>query len=188
MNKIIYLFLFIFIFSCQPIEKLEITVFDNSQFSKINILSNYIEINETFERKISEPFIGHTLKVNPSERIINWLNENIKAVGNENIFVITILDASLTQKEIENSEAKKFDEKTNYKYDLFYLVEFNLYDNSKNLIATTFVETSRSTTSGLYISIQDKENILEDLVYQSLNDLSKESKLLIEKYMSEYIL
>ena len=63
-----------------------------------------------FEKKISEPYIGHTLKVNPSERIINWVNENFKPIGNENIFYVTILDASITQVEFENKEAKNFDE------------------------------------------------------------------------------
>ena len=61
-------------------------------------------------------------------------------------------------------------------------------ESSRNLIATTLVEASRSTTSGLYISIQEKENIINDLVYQSLNDLSDESKLLLTKYMGDYIL
>ena len=188
MKKLIILFVSFFIFSCQPIEKIERIVFDNNQFSKFDILSNSIEITEIFEKKISNPYIGHTLEVDPSQRIINWVNDNFKAIGNENIFTVTILDASLTQNEIENIEAKNFDEKTNYKYELFYLIEFNLYDESRNLIATTLVETSRSTTSGFYISIQEKENIINDLVYQSLNDLSDESKFLLNKYMGNYIL
>ena len=140
------------------------------------------------KKKFSDPYIGHTLKVDPSQRIINWVNDNFKSVGNENIFVVSILDASLTQTEFENTEAKNFDEKINYKYDLFYLIEFNLFNDSRDLIATTVVETSRSTTSGLYISIHEKENIINDLIYQSLNDLSSESNILIKKYMSAFIL
>jgi hypothetical protein len=188
MNKIIILFFFLFVFSCQPIEKVDTIVFDNNQLSKFDILSSSIEINEIFEKKISEPYIGHTLKINPSKRIVNWVKDNFKVIGNENLFIVSILDASLLRTEFENNEAKKFDEKTNYKYELFYLVEFNLYDDSKNLVATTLVETSRSTTSGLYISIHEKEHIINDLVYQSLNDLSDESKLLLMKYMGDFIL
>ena len=71
---------------------------------------------------------------------------------------------------------------------LFYLIEFNLLDDSRNLIATTLVETSRSTTSGMYISINEKENIINDLIYQSLEDLTSESETLLKKYMDEYIL
>ncbi len=185
---IILILLFGLISSCQTVEKTELVVFDYNQFPKFDILCNSIEILDSFERKISEPFIGYTLEPNPSDRITNWINENFKAIGNENKFNVTILDASLTQTKFQNEEAKNFDEKNNYIYKLFYLVEFNLYNDSNNLIASTLVETSRSTTSGIYISIEEKENIINDLVYQSLVDLSDESNDLILKFMGDYIL
>ncbi len=189
MKKLIIILFFLLVtFACQPIEKIDQIVFDNNQFSRFNILSTSIEIIEVYEKKISDPYIGHTLKVDPSQRIINWVNDNFKAIGNENSFNVTILDASITQTKFENKEAKNFDEKNNYKYELFYLVEFNLYDDSKKLVASTLVETSRSTTSGIYISIQEKESIIDDLIYQSLFDISNESKELLTNYMSNYIL
>ena len=49
------------------------------------------------------------------------------------------------KKEIDNVNAKKYEEKTIFKYDVF-LVEYELYD-SNYLIANTTVESSRSTTS-----------------------------------------
>ncbi len=189
MKKLITILFFLLAsISCQPIEKIDQVVFDNSQFSHFNILSTSIEIKEIFEKKISDPYIGHTLKINPSQRIINWVNDNFKSIGSENIFNVTILDASITQTQFENKEAKNFDEKNNYKYELFYLLEFNLFDDSKKLVASTLVETSRSTTSGLYISIQEKENIINDLIYNSLVDISNESKKLLTNYMGNYIL
>ena len=184
----IIFFLFLFHYGCQPIEKIDHVVFDNSQFSRFDILANSIEIIEKFEKKISHPFIGHTLKIGTNQRIINWVNDNFKAIGNENKFTVIILDASLTQTEIENKDAKNFDEKNNYKYEIFFLVEFNLFDDSNNLVSSTLVETTRSTTSGLYISIQEKENIINDLIYQALFDLSTESNYLLRKYMSDFIL
>ena len=184
----INLFFFLSVISCQPVEKLNHIVFDNSQFAHFNVLSTSIEINEIFEKKISTPYIGHTLKVNPSERIINWINENFKPIGNENIFNVTILDASITQKQFENKESKNFDEKMNYRYELFYLLEFSLFDDSNNLIASTLVETSRSTTSGVYISIQKKNNIIDDLIYNSIVDISDETKKMLSIYMTNYLL
>ena len=185
---IIILLFFLTLYACQPIEKVNHIVFDNSQFAHFNILSTSVEINEIFEKKISDPYIGYTLKVNPSERIINWINDNFKPIGNENTFIVTILDASITQIQFENIEAKKFDEKKNYKYELFYLLEFSLFDDSGNLVASTLVETSRSTTSGIYISIQEKDNIIDDLIYNSLVDISNESKKLLTSYMTNYLL
>tara|TARA_B100000965_G_C19543626_1_gene736743 strand:- start:868 stop:1437 length:570 start_codon:yes stop_codon:yes gene_type:complete len=189
MKKYIINFFFLLnIMACQPVEKVNLIVFDNTQFAYFNILSTSIEITEIFEEKISDPYIGYTLKVNPSERIINWINNNFKAIGNENNFNITILDASITQNQFENKQAKNFDEKNNFKYELFYLLEFNLFDNSNNLIASTLVEVSRSTTSGVYISLEEKEIIIDDLIYQSLLDISIETELLLTKYMADYIL
>ena len=188
MKKLFLLFTVLFIHSCQTIEKVDSIVFDNQQLSKFEISSKNIEIKEIFEKKFSDPFIGHTLEVDPSQRITSWVNDNFKSIGNENIFIVSILDASLLQTEFENTQAKNFDEKINYKYELFYLIEFNLLDDSRNLIATTLVETSRSTTSGKYISINEKENIINDLIYQSLEDLTSETETLLKKYMDEYIL
>lgn len=188
MNKIFCILLVIFIFSCQPIEQIEEVVFDNSQLSKFSILSNEIKIKNTFEKKISEPYIGYTLKKEPSQRIRDWISDNFKAIGNENKFEVTILDASLLKTEFENKDANNFDEKNNYRYELFYLIEFNLYDDSNNLVASTSVETTRSTTSGIYISLQEREKIIDDLVYHSLLDLSLESNQLLKRYMSNFIL
>ena len=189
MKKLIINFLFLLIvIACQPIEKVNHIVFDNSQFSYFDILSTSIKIQEIFEKKISEPYIGYTLKISPSERIINWINDNFKPIGNENIFNVTILDASITQTQFENKEAKNFDEKNNYLYELFYLLEFSLFDDSGNLVSSTLVETSRSTTSGIYISIQEKDKIVDDLIYNSLVDISNETKKLLGNYMANYLL
>ena len=77
---IILILLFGLISSCQTVEKTELVVFDYNQFPKFDILCNSIEILDSFERKISEPFIGYTLEPNPSDRITNWINENFKAI------------------------------------------------------------------------------------------------------------
>tara|TARA_X000000368_G_C22981162_1_gene689970 strand:- start:117 stop:686 length:570 start_codon:yes stop_codon:yes gene_type:complete len=189
MKKLIsILSLLILINACQPIEKIEQVVFDNNQLSKFNIHSEKIEIIDLYENKFSDPYIGYSLKISPSQRIINWVKDNFNAVGNENKFSVIILEASLTQNQFKNSEAKNFNEKNNYKYELFYLVEFNLYDDSNNLIASTLVEASRSTTSAVYISIQQRERIINDLISQSLFDLSNQSNELIIKYMGKFIL
>ena len=140
------------------------------------------------KKKISDPYIGHTLEINPSERILSWINDNFKPIGNENNFNVTILDASITQTQFENKKAKNFDEKSNYIYELFYLLEFSLFDDSGNLLASTLVETSRSTTSGIYISIQEKDNIIDDLIYNSLLDISNETNKLLTNYMANYLL
>ena len=186
--KLISILPLLFIFACQPADRIREVVFDNNQLSKLNILSNVIEIKITFEKKISDPFIGYTLKTDPTQRIVDWLSDNFKAIGNENVFEVIILDASLIKIKFENKDATNFDEKINYKYELFFLIEFNLFDDSNNLTSSVLVEIRRSTTSGVYISLQEKERIIDDLIYHSLVDLSLESHQQLQQYMSDFLL
>ena len=51
----ITLLFFLTLNACQPIEKVNHIVFDNSQFAHFNILSTSIEINEIFEKKYPIP-------------------------------------------------------------------------------------------------------------------------------------
>ena len=182
-------FVFFFVLlSCQPIEIIEPVVFDNNQLSSISINAKNIEIKQTYEPKFTDPYIDHSLEQPPIERIKSWIQNNVNTFGRKNELKINILDASIKKIEEQNLKAKKFEETDIYKYELFYLIEFSLYDDTSYLIASTIVESFRSTTSGRFISILETEKIIDDLILESLRDITKESKRLIILYMSDYIL
>ena len=187
MKKLIIFICFILI-SCQPVEMIDSVVFDNDQFSSISINAKNIEIKQTYETKFIDPYIDHSLKYPPVERLKSWIQTNVNNFGKKNKLEINILDASIKKIEERNLNENKFEGKDIYKYELFYLVEYNLYDNSNYLIASTSVESYRSTTSGRFISILEKEKIIDDLILKSLTDITNESKRLINLYMSDYIL
>lgn len=182
-------FVFFFVLlSCQPIEIIEPVVFDNDQLSSIAINAKNIEIKQTYEPKFTDPYIDHSLEQPPIERIKSWIQNNVNTFGRKNELKINILDASIKKIEEQNLKAKKFEATDIYKYELFYLIEFSLYDDTSYLIASTIVESFRSTTSGRFISILETEKIIDDLILESLRDITKESKRLIILYMSDYIL
>jgi len=181
------IFLLLILFSCQPVEIIEPVVFDNSQLKTIKIIAESKEIKNLYETKIADLYIDHLLVISPAQRIETWIKENIKTIGNENNLIINILDASLKRSEITNKDAKNFDEKIIYKYELFFLVEYTLFDSSDLLLATTTVESFRSTTSGKYISLQATDQIINDLILLNLKDFTEESKKLLAVYMQNYI-
>ena len=185
MKRLVFFFILL---SCQPIEVIEPVVFDNDQFSSISINAKNIEIKQTYELKFIDPYIDHSLEQPPIERIKSWIQTNVNTFGKNNELKINILDASIKKIEEQNLKAKKFEETDIYKYELFYLIEFSLYDDTSYLIASTIVESFRSTTSGRFISILETEKIIDDLILESLRDITKESKRLIILYMSDYIL
>ena len=185
-NKLISLFLLLFILACEPVEIISPLEYDISKLAIISINSNKIKVNSDYNPVFSEFNIEDQLKNPPILLIQNWVKQNIRSFGNQNEFVINIIDASITKKEIDNLEAKKYEEKTIYLYEVFFLVEYELYDDAGYLLANTTVESSRSTTSQIFISLNETELIINDLVNKSLFDFTNETKSMIQLYMQEY--
>ena len=178
---------FIFIFSCQPIEILTPAKINYDNFPKLSIGAKEISINLSYNPVFSKENIEDQLTISPLVIINTWNSKNIKKFGNENKFIINILDASILKKEINNPDAKKYEEQKIFKYEVFFLIEYQLFDNNDFLIANTIVESSRSTTSQKYISLNETEIIIFDLMNNSLKDFTKEAVILLNKYMGQYL-
>ena len=175
------------VLSCQPVEILKPIEIDTSKLDTISINAKFIEINKKYNSVFSQNNIEEQIKQTPIDIMIEWSQKNILKIGNENKLVINILDASITKTEIENIDAKKYEEKTIFIYELFFLVEYELYNDSGFLKANTTVETSRSTTSQKYISLNEVEIIINELIFTAMQDYIYETKNQLSIYMRDYL-
>ena len=182
-----FIFIIFFILSCQPVEVLKPVNIDSSRFEKISINAKDIEIINKYNSVFSKNNIEYQIQNRPIDVIVDWHNKNINKIGNENKLVINILDSSILKNEINNENAKNYEEKTIFKYEIFYFVEYELYDDSGFLIANTTVENSRSTTSKKYISLNETELIINELLILTMLDFVNEAKDQLSKYMSGYV-
>ena len=191
MKKIsIYLLLLPILYSCQSIEVSEDIVFDYEQFTKLTFMSNDIEVKNLYNSNYNDPFIDHVMDKNPSARINEWINNNVKGFGVEKKLIITINDASIITEKVESQKkiagiSKKIKET---QYNLNFEIVYSLYDDTDVPIANTEVKVTRSTTSADLISLYERDKILDELVYKSLMDLGKKSDELLKIYMKGYIL
>ena len=192
MNNIYYKFIFflsiIFLYSCQPTKEIKSVVFDNNKLAKITINAESKLINNIYESQFVEPYIDHSLKLSPIFYFRSWANQNIQTFGNENKFIINIIEASMKKTEIDNNDKKRYSEKTIFLYEIFYLIEYKLHNDSDELLASTKVEGIRSKTSSKFISLIESENIIDSLILDCLIDLTKTSKVFVEKHMSQFVL
>ena len=186
-NNYLVVIIFLYVLSCQPVEIIEPVTFDYSKLDKISISANEIIINSEYKPKFSNKIIEDQIPNPPINIIKEWNNQNILNFGKENKLIINILDASIIKQEINNIEAEKYEEKTVFKYKIFFLVEYELYDNSNFLIANTTVESSRSTTSKKYISLNERDIVINNLLHDALKDFIKETKSMMNIYMFGYI-
>ena len=188
-KKRIFIFIILlFISSCQKVEILDPIVFDYNQFTKISINAEKKNTIILYEPKFVKPFIDHSLDNTPILYFNDWTKNNIQALGTSNYFEINIIDAAVKKTEIPNIDSKKYEEKTIFLYEVNYLVEFVIYDDSNFKLASTIVEANRTTTSGKYISLIETESIINDMIYKCLKDFSNKAKELIKDHMNQYIL
>ena len=155
--RIKILLILFFVFSCQPLEIIKPVEFNNSRLEKINIFANEVSLQIKYNPIFSNENIEDQINNPPLKLLESWVNDNINNLGNQNNLIVTILDASIVKKEIENVNAKKYEEKTIFLYEIFFLVQYELYDDGNYLLANTTVESSRSTTSQKYISLNETE-------------------------------
>ena len=186
-NNYLLIIFFLYVLSCQPVEIIKPVTFDYSKLDKISISANEIIINSEYKPKFSNKNIEDQIPNPPINIIKEWNNQNILNFGKENKLIINILDASIIKQEVNNIEAEKYEEKTVFKYKIFFLVEYELYDNSNFLIANTTVESSRSTTSKKYISLNERDIVINNLLHDALKDFIKETKSMMNTYMFGYI-
>lgn len=179
-NFFIYIsFTILFLVSCNKIETLDKIVFDNDVLSKININAELKEINSLYQISYADPFIDHTMSVSPLDRIKNWINSNVIIFGSLNRLTINIQDAAITQKIINNDKE--------YLYEMSMEINYLLYDDNDEILANTEVKVKRSTTSSKFISLRERENILDSLTLESLIDVSNKSTNLLKIHMKEYV-
>jgi len=174
--------------SCQKTEVLDNIIFDNNLLDKINIVAEDKIINIKYESSFSDSFVDHSMSNPPVSRLESWLNENIATFGSENNLVIDIIDASIKKTEVLINTKKTFSEKSEYFYEINISIDFKLFNDNNDIISSIQVFTKRSTTSGKFISLSQKDRIIDMLILDALKDISSKSSELLIKNMNNYIL
>ena len=174
--------------SCQKVEFIDDIIFDYAQLPKIIINAESKYINEIYQTQFIDPYIEHSLKIPPLLHFKKWAHSNLQTIGVENYLNINIVNASLTKLIIDNNEAKSYEEKKIFQYEIIYLVEYILYDDGNNILAKTLVESKNSVTSGKFISLFEAEKIIDNLILDSLKDFTKKSNELLKTHMYQFLL
>jgi len=181
---------FIFLASCQKNLIIDEVFFDNTQLNIFSFNAAEKEIKITYESSFDDPFIEHVMKVSPGKRALSWLENNINNFGTMNLILVDIQQASIVRKEIftEKKIAGVIKKQGEYLYELNFIVFFNLLNDDRKILATSNVEVVRTTTSSKFISLNERDHILNRLTLDSLKDLSSQSLELLKIHMSEYML
>ena len=186
-NIIIFLLFFLFT-SCQSAKNTKEVIFDNSNMAKINFHAEKININNNYDMKLADSYIDYNIEKPPIFYLNGWIDENISYFGSENLLVINILQASLSKIERKIENNKNYVNQNEFYYELIYQIEFKILDDKFNILAKILSEVKRSTTSSNFISLNEEQQIIDNLILNSLTDLSFKTQELVQEHMYQYML
>tara|TARA_Y100001970_G_scaffold266773_1_gene355865 strand:+ start:6170 stop:6748 length:579 start_codon:yes stop_codon:yes gene_type:complete len=186
-NILIFISLFLLI-SCQSSTTTKEVIFDNSVMAKINFHTEKININNNYDMKLADSYIDYTIEKPPIFYLNGWIEENISYFGSENLLEINILQASLSKIERKIENNKSYVNQNEFYYELIYQIEFKILDDKINVLAKILSEVKRSTTSSNFISLNEEQQIIDNLILNSLTDLSFKTEELVQKHMYQYML
>ena len=188
-KKSILIFILLFqVISCQSAKITEKVIFDNSVMAKINFHAEKMNINNNYDIKLSNLYIDYTIEKPPIFYLNNWMEENISHFGPENLLEINILQASLSKIERKIENNKNYVNQNEFYYELIYKIEFKILDDKFNILAKILSEVKRSTTSSNFISLNEEQQIIDNLILNSLTDLSFKTQELVQEHMYQYML
>ena len=180
-------FLLSFLFSCQKTEFVDDVVFDNKLLESHSFNAEIKEVNNLYNVIFDEPFIDHVMKITPYQRIEKWIDENLMTFGTSNKLLINVHEASIKKMELaEEEDSKKIIKNKEFIYEVTMIVEFELYNDQNNILASTNVRINRTTTSIEFISIAERNRLLDTITLEALKDLNSKSSELLEKHFSQY--
>ena len=127
------------------------------------------------------------MKITPYQRIEQWIDENLLTFGTSNKLLINVHEASIKKIELtEDEDSKKIIKNKEFIYEVEMILEFELYNDQNNILASTDVKINRTTTSIEFISIAERNRLLDAITLEALKDLSSKSSELLEIHFSEY--
>ncbi len=180
-------FLLSFLFSCQKTEFVDDVVFDNKLLESHSFNAEIKEVNNLYNVIFDEPFIDHVMKITPYQRIEKWIDENLMTFGTSNKLLINVHEASIKKMKLaEEEDSKKIIKNKEFIYEVTMIVEFELYNDQNNILASTNVRINRTTTSIEFISIAERNRLLDTITLEALKDLNSKSSELLEKHFSQY--
>tara|TARA_Y100001970_G_scaffold274309_1_gene373850 strand:- start:303 stop:881 length:579 start_codon:yes stop_codon:yes gene_type:complete len=175
------------IISCQSSKTIEEVIFDNNKMAKVSFRAENLKINNTYEMILEDPYIDYAIEKPPLFYLNEWIKNNITNFGSENFVEIDIIQASLSKIERKIENKKKYVNQNEFYYELNYKIELKILNDNSQTLSKVKSEVKLSTTSGNFISLNEEELIINNLILNSLTDLSFRTEELVKKHMDQHI-
>lgn len=160
-----------------------------SQYQPIEMNVAKIETVEAYKSPFAAPNIEHLMPYTPADVMAIWIKDRLRAVGNDKILQITIVDASVKQVDLPKTKGITglFTVDQDKRYDARMEIEMKIYGNDALSEASTSVVVTRSITIPENASVNYRKTAYEKMIQEMMKMVNDKLENNMRTYMGNYI-
>jgi hypothetical protein len=149
-----------------------------------------IEIIEKYRSPLQSPNVEHLFPTPIVQALRRWSDDRLKATaGGGDVMRVIIEDASAVIEELETNKDLEalFTTEQAERVDARLQVRIEIIDADGAVLAFTNTEASRSRTTPENVSLNERDQIYNDLTMVLMNDFNTSQEQVIRRYLETYL-
>lgn len=170
-----------------PPEMPELT-FSNLPPITLNVAS--IEVEDAYTAPDEASYVETAFPIIPEEALRRWVEDRLKAGGNEHYVRVTLDDASIRKVDLPRRKGVSglFYDEQSERYDASLKVRMRLIgDEPFKPLASVDVEVQRSQSFAEGLTLNERHEKMMNLVEAVMNDFNKEAERQLRAHFSRYL-
>ena len=153
----------------------------------LNLAVQRIETASRFVPSLRAPNVEHAFPVPPARALETWASQRLKAAGGGAQARFTILDAAVTETKLPRDTSTRgyFTKQQSERYDARVEATVEIQDGTRRGTATAI--SSRWTTVGEDVSLNERERIKFNLVEGLMKDFDAEIEKSIRQHLANWL-
>jgi len=148
-----------------------------------------IEIIKTYRSPLQSPNVEHLFPTPIAAALRRWSDDRLEAVGGSNIMRVIVEDASAVIEELETNKDLEalFTTEQAERVDARLKVKIEITDENGAVLAYTNTEAVRTRTTPENVSLNERDQIYNDLTKVLMNDFNASQEQGIRRHFEPYL-
>jgi len=156
---------------------------------RLNLAVTRIDFIEKFFSPLQSPHVEHLFPTSIAQAVKRWTNDRLNAVGGTDVMRIIVEDASAVAEELETNEDLEawFTTEQAERIIARIQVRIEITDETGVMKAYTNTEATRSRTTPENVTLNERDEIYNDLLMVLMNDFNASQEQGIRNHFQPYI-
>ena len=147
-----------------------------------------VEVVSKYQAPLAAPNVDHEFPTPPAKAMANWAKNRLKADGTKGRALFTILDASVTENNLDIKKGFKgaFYKEQSERYQATVEAMLEIFDAQGKRLGVASAKAQRSKTVREDITLRDREKMWFELTEALMGDFNTELERNIRKYLANW--